>query len=873
MSPSEAFPTQKSDEISNHQRLLLANMDEGFAACEMLYDRKGAPSDYRFLEVNAAFEQQTGLLSADILGKTALELFPDVERTWIEKFGKVATTGTSERFEEFNHNTGRYYETFAYSPEKSSVFLLIRDVTSRNLAQQSVAQSETRLRLALGVGRMATWASNYVANEYIWDEGMVRLLGYQPGVKASHEAWARRVHPEDLPHVIAKNNAAIRLGGEFHAEYRVFSQKDELRWVEARGQIVADEKGKIVSSYGVLVDITERKRDEQHLQESADLLRLALSASQSGYFDRDLSRGITRWSAEMAHLYGFDDGAFNLSVEQWRSSVVPEDLAATEAHVAEAMRTGELKCEYRIVRRNDKQVRWISARGKVLYDQQQNPLRLIGINTDVTDSRRSEEELRVTNQRFELALRNSPIVVFSQDLDLRYTWIYNPALGYQPEGVLGKRDIDLFERGKDSAIIETLKRNVIRSGVGRRQDVIVRDRGVDRCYDLSIEPQRDSSGSIIGVMCAAIDRTERKQAEIALSTQRQLTETVVSQIPSCVAFVRGSDLTLQLINPAYQALAPGKKMVGRRIDEVWSEIPYIAELCRTVLATGQPYSGIDEPVIIRGVANESAEVRYFSWTIHPVNLPGEDQPGLLLSGWETTTRKRAEDALLRTEKLASVGRMAASIAHEINNPLAGTTNLLFLAGEVAGLPEPAREYLEMAQAELNRVAHFARQSLGFYREASGPVRIQLGPLLDSTIELFKAKIGNRCAVVVKSWDSEFEVTGVPGELRQIFSNILANSLDAIDQHGTVRIKISAASSASGEACVRVTIADNGRGIPPGSHAQVFEPFFTTKGSIGTGLGLWVSKQLADKHKGRIRMRSAVSEPRRGTTFCITLPTD
>jgi PAS domain S-box-containing protein len=218
------------------------------------------------------------------------------------------------------------------------------------------------------------------------------------------------------------------------------------------------------------------------------------------------------------------------------------------------------------------------------------------------------------------------------------------------------------------------------------------------------------------------------------------------------------------------------------------------------------------------------------------------------------------DALLRNEKLASFGRMAASIAHEINNPLAATTNLLYLASKVPGLPESSREYIELAQAELNRVAHFTRQSLGFYREASGPIRIRLGPLLDTAVELFQAKINSRRAVVVKSWNSEFEVTAVPGELLQIFSNILANSLDALDQHGTVRIKVSGACAASGAPGVRITIADNGRGIPAAARSQVFEPFFTTKGAIGTGLGLWVSRQLADKHNGRIRMRSAITPP-------------
>ncbi len=162
------------------------------------------------------------------------------------------------------------------------MFLLIRDITTRKRAEQSISQSETRLRLALEVGKMAMWNANYVTGEVTWDEAMVHLLGYRPGTKSSYESWARRVHPEDLHYVQAMLQSAARMGGEFNAEYRIFSQKDEFRWVEARGHVVADEDGKPVRSYGVMVDITERKRDEQRLQESADILRLALSASRSG---------------------------------------------------------------------------------------------------------------------------------------------------------------------------------------------------------------------------------------------------------------------------------------------------------------------------------------------------------------------------------------------------------------------------------------------------------------------------------------------------------------------------------------------------------------------------------------------------------------
>ena len=169
--------------------------------------------------------------------------------------------------------------------------------------------------------------------------------------------------------------------------------------------------------------------------------------------------------------------------------------------------------------------------------------------------------------------------------------------------------------------------------------------------------------------------------------QRRLTETVVNQLPCCVALVRGRDMTFQLVNPGYQAIFPGQEMLGNGLQAVWPETPGFAERCRRVLETGVPYEAVDEPNIVSRSSGGPPEPAYFSWSMHRVNLPREDGWGLLITGWETTERKQAEQALLRSEKLASVGRMAATIAHEINNPLEAVMSLLFLAKESKELPE------------------------------------------------------------------------------------------------------------------------------------------------------------------------------------------
>jgi PAS domain S-box-containing protein len=236
-------------------------------------------------------------------------------------------------------------------------------------------------------------------------------------------------------------------------------------------------------------------------------------------------------------------------------------------------------------------------------------------------------------------------------------------------------------------------------------------------------------------------------------------------------------------------------------------------------------------------------------------------------------RKQTEAALLKNEKLASVGRMATTIAHEINNPLAAVTNTVFVASHRAETPPSVRQDLEVVDAELRRIAQITRQALGFYRESSSPQPVSLKSIVESTVDLLASRIKAKCAIVERHCRDDCRVTAVGGELRQVLANLLANSLDAIGQYGTVKLRVSTLRSLNGHRLVRITVADNGNGIEPRVLPHIFEPFFTTKDSVGTGLGLWVTRQIVDKHRGSIRVRSTTAGPHRGTVFSIFLPAE
>jgi signal transduction histidine kinase len=266
----------------------------------------------------------------------------------------------------------------------------------------------------------------------------------------------------------------------------------------------------------------------------------------------------------------------------------------------------------------------------------------------------------------------------------------------------------------------------------------------------------------------------------------------------------------------------------------------------------------------------------FAAIVSVTALRDEDEEiiGYLLIGTDNTARKLAEAALLRSEMLATAGRMAASIAHEINNPLEATMNTLYLARTSADVPVEALEYLEIAEGELMRIAHITRQSLGFYREFSAATSNSVYDLIESVVNLLQAKIRSTGAIIEPQCEVQMHVVGIAGELRQVLANLVANSLDAISQDGRIVVRATASvDGKDGRRWVRVAVSDSGMGMTAETMQSIFDPFFTTKGTVGTGLGLWVCRQLVEKHGGSIRVRSNTAGARKGTTFCVALPQD
>ncbi len=237
---------------------------------------------------------------------------------------------------------------------------------------------------------------------------------------------------------------------------------------------------------------------------------------------------------------------------------------------------------------------------------------------------------------------------------------------------------------------------------------------------------------------------------------------------------------------------------------------------------------------------------------------------------DITERRLSEEAMRRSERLVTAGRMAATVAHEINNPLEAVTNLLYLAQ--TGTREPTLlRLLTSADQELRRVAHIARQTLGFYRDHSSSAGFDIAEEVEQVLSILKRQLANRGVLVHKRL-RPVTVEAVQGEIRQVISNLVTNAADASQAGSFISLRTAPARlrSVDGDlvAAVSITVADRGHGMTHEVRRRIFEPFFTTKKDVGTGLGLWVTKEIVDRHAGHLRLRSAVGK---GSVFAILLP--
>jgi PAS domain S-box-containing protein len=496
---------------------------------------------------------------------------------------------------------------------------------------------------------------------------------------------------------------------------------------------------------------------------------------------------------------------------------------------------------------------------------------------EVAERRRAEEALRQNREWLRVTLTSIGDAVIAADTHGRITFL-NPVAaaltGWQAGEAQGQPLPSVFRILNEQTGVpaEDIVARVLREGhavgLANHTALLARSGEVVPIED-SAAPIRDDAGNIMGVVLVFHDVTEKRETELKIQQQTQVLETFVEHAPASLAmfdrrmrYVLASKRWLKDCGIEDKAV-----LLGKSHYEVFPELPHHWREAHVRGLAGEVLKGESEEWVALDGKRHTIH-----WEIYPWGNSGAETGGIIILMEDITERRRAEQTLLQSEKLASVGRMAASIAHEINNPLEAVVNALYLARTSADVRPPLRQYLDIADDELKRVSHITRQTLGFYRESSTPTAVCAGLVLDSTLDLLRGKINLKRAVIHQQYGRDLFVTAVAGELRQVLSNLLANSLDAIDEEGAITLRVSRFSHVrSGRPGVRITVADNGKGIDAVTLPRIFEPLFTTKEATGSGLGLWVSKQLVEKHHGSIRVRSSSEGKNRGTVVSLVLP--
>jgi len=312
-------------------------------------------------------------------------------------------------------------------------------------------------------------------------------------------------------------------------------------------------------------------------------------------------------------------------------------------------------------------------------------------------------------------------------------------------------------------------------------------------------------------------------------------------------------------------------LFGYRADEI---------VGKSILTIIPPELQSEEPAILATLRNGKKIDHYETVRLHKdgtrlqVSLtisPLRDSAGRIVGASKIARdvgeRLRMQEAMIQSEKLAATGRMAAAIAHEINNPLEAVTNLAYLVSIDSGLSESGKKYAGLLMEEITRVSDVAKQSLGFFRDSKKPNSFDICELLESVVTLYQPLLDGKGIELRRQFGGRCTVYGSAAEVRQVFANLVRNAIEAVNPGGRIQLRVCTTQSGMR----RILVADNGPGIPAQTRGRLFQPFVTSKGAAGNGLGLWVSQGIIKKHGGIIRVKTCAAPGRSGTVFGVLLP--
>ena len=768
-------------------------------------------------------------------------------------------------------------------PFRDGILITLSDITARKLAEFD------RDRVAAALGQVLDVTSDgVVALDRNWRftivnrqaQNLLTPVGSVLG-QSLWEAFPYSADPK-LPYLEHYHRAMDeRIASSFEAFY---GEPLNL-WLSVDARPSPD---------GVIVffrDITADRLANFDLKQQADLLSAVQQAALIATWEVDLRSGEIRFGAGSYPVFGrpLAETPTIEARDQW----VPEEFrAALQRNRQHSAETGApLVQEYPVVAQ-DGSILWIESRGQVLYTEGVATY-MRGMSIDVTARHRNEDQLRLSEGRYRMLTDLNPQFIWMGTATGEVSYANQRFVEYigrhgSPDN--SPRWFEAVHPEDRDRVLEGWTRSV---ATGEEYDLearLVRDADqTARWFHVRALSMRDDAGEILSWLGVAIDIHERRTFAETLRAQQLETERQRAELES---IYQNTPVGLALFDPvefrylrindelARTIGLPKDQILGRSILEVVPGVVTLGELFRQV-ATGKP---VRNQIVEGEQAAQPGVVRSWNVNYFPVYDAAGVITGITTASLEITQQRKAEAALMQSEKLAAVGRLASSISHEINNPLEAITNLLYLVAQAPDLPQELKVYVHMAQSELGRVSQIATQTLRFHRQAVGATSVTAAQLVTAVLNLYQGRLANSGIEVSAQYRSQTEILCFENDIRQVLNNLIANAIDAMRTGGRLAVRAHAVTDWRGDSAgakaavpvrsragVRITIADTGHGMSRATMKRLFEPFYTTKGLNGTGLGLWISSEIVHRHQGRLSVRSSQTPRHHGTVFMLFLP--
>lgn len=821
--------------------------------------------------------------------------------------------------------SGGYDKTLiAYlEPFLSTCAQLLEGYCNRRLrvdAETTLRRSDERWNLAMQGTLDGIWEWDLTSNQTYFSPRWKEMLGYhEHEISENYREWESRLHSEDRERACSALSDYLEgRNARYDVEFRLRKKSGEYCWIQSYGKALWDAQGKPYRMAGSHTDITERKRVDEALCESRERFELAARVTNDGIWDWNILTGEQYWSDRHFELFGLEPRAFTPTYKTWISLVHQDDVNRVDQATRHHLHTHEPYDIEVQVRMKDGRYRWFRDRGQAVWDSTGRPMRMVGSISDVTEHRTAEQAHRDAHAELEhrVIKRTAQLMAANESLEREIAERKRMESRLRTTQYAFDQAADqIFVIGPNGYFLDVNESACRRLGYSKDELLTMSVMDIDpdfppdmwesfwsdflRTKRIRLERRhRGKDGDVYPVEVVANylwhdghefdyavvrDITERKRAEEALRESelryKLLTEATFDGI---AIHDRGSLLEVNAGLERMFGYEPGE-LIGRSILDL------VAEESRDSVALNMR-SGVRGPYEAIGCRKDGTtfpgEV-----VVRPYRYRGKDVR--LVAGRDITERKHleverarsteelkcqvaqrtAEIATLearrtQTEKLAAMGRLAAGVAHEINNPIAGIKNAFTLVKQMVDRSHPHYEFVGMIDREISRVASIVQHMYQLYRPESGKSEVvEIQTMIQDIESLFAKQLQQRRLTLAVNADPHLDRLCVPrGDLLQVLLNLLSNAIDYSHEGGALELSIHLERDV-----VRMAVSDQGLGIAPECLPHIFDPFFTTKTESeqkGMGLGLSISQSLVLSMGGMLEVDTQLNH---GSTFSILLP--